>query len=77
MRQDRRFSLTRVTHVGVNNLPKDLSDAFTRKARPHESGAAVLPHCIDDSTAPACRGVRCWWTGRARARPCARAWPAR
>ena len=47
--KDKRFLLTRVTHVGVNNLPKDLSDTLTRKAQPHESGAAVLPHWIDDS----------------------------
>ncbi len=47
-RQDKRFLLTRVTHVGVNNLPKDLSDTLTRKAKPHESGAAVLPHWLGD-----------------------------
>ena len=47
--KDKRFLLTRVTHVGVNNLPKDLSDTLTRKAQPHESGAAVLPHWIDDA----------------------------
>jgi type VI secretion system VgrG family protein len=47
--KDKRFLLTRVTHVGVNNLPKDLSDTLTRKARPHESGAAVLPHWLDDT----------------------------
>ena len=46
--KDKRFLLTRVTHVGVNNLPKDLSDTLTRKAKPHESGAAVLPHWLDD-----------------------------
>ena len=47
--KDKRFLLTRVTHVGVNNLPKDLSDTLTRKGRPHESGAAVLPHWVDDT----------------------------
>jgi uncharacterized protein involved in type VI secretion and phage assembly len=47
--KDKRFLLTRVTHVGVNNLPKDLSDTLTRKAKASESGAAVLPHWIEDT----------------------------
>ena len=47
--KDKRFLLTRVTHVGVNNLPKDLSDALTRKVKTSASGAAVLPAWVDDS----------------------------
>ena len=47
--KDKRFLLTRVTHVGVNNLPKDLSDTLTRQADKNESGAAVLPHWIDET----------------------------
>ena len=47
--KDKRFLLTRVTHVGVNNLPKDLSDTLTRKAKASKSGAAVLPHWLDDT----------------------------
>jgi type VI secretion system VgrG family protein len=47
--KDKRFLLTRVTHVGVNNLPKDLSDTLTRKADKSESGAAVLPHWVDET----------------------------
>ncbi len=47
--KDKRFLLTRATHVGVNNLPKDLSDTLTRKAKASESGAAVLPHWLDEA----------------------------
>ena len=47
--KDKRFLITRVTHVGVNNLPKDLSDTLTRKANRSESGAAVLPHWVDET----------------------------
>ena len=47
--KDKRFLLTRVTHVGVNNLPKDLSDTLTRKAKSGESGAGVLPHWLADT----------------------------
>ncbi len=30
--KDKRFLLTRVTHVGVNNLPRDLSDTLRASA---------------------------------------------
>ena len=47
--KDKRFLLTRATHVGVNNLPKDPGESLTRKANKSESGAAVLPHWLDDT----------------------------
>ena len=47
--KDKRFLITRVTHVGVNNLPKDFSNTLTRKANKNESGAAVLPHWVDET----------------------------
>ena len=42
-----RDQATRVTHVGVNNLPKDAGATLTGKAASHAGGAAVLPSWID------------------------------
>jgi type VI secretion system secreted protein VgrG len=46
--QDKRFLVTRVTHVGVNNLPQELSDALTRRSKASERGAAALQPWVDD-----------------------------
>jgi type VI secretion system secreted protein VgrG len=45
--KDKRFLLTRVVHVGVNNLPKDPNSTLTHHARPGLRGAAVLPAWVD------------------------------
>jgi type VI secretion system secreted protein VgrG len=42
--QDKRFLLTRVTHVGVNNLPKELNASLIRKDV--EGGVGLLPRWI-------------------------------
>ena len=42
--QDKRFLVTRVTHVGVNNLPKELNESLIRKDV--DGGVGVLPHWI-------------------------------
>jgi type VI secretion system secreted protein VgrG len=42
--QDKRFLLTRVTHVGVNNLPRELNESLIRKHV--EGGVGVLPRWI-------------------------------
>ena len=41
------FLLTHITHAGINNLPKDLSQAIA--ARLHEGGADLLEPWVDDA----------------------------
>ena len=44
---DRTFLLTHVTHAGINNLPKDLSERIA--AHLHEGGADLLQPWVDDA----------------------------
>ncbi|WP_343995984.1 type VI secretion system Vgr family protein, partial [Ideonella azotifigens] len=46
--EDKRFLLTSVTHVGINNLPKDLSDAIAKAFKtPAGKDPALLPDWIE------------------------------
>jgi type VI secretion system secreted protein VgrG len=46
--QDKRFLLTRVTHIGINNLPKDPSSALIRQAKTFgQASADLLPTWLD------------------------------
>ncbi len=44
---DTTFLLTQLTHAGINNLPKDLSEAIAKRLQ--EGGADLLKPWVDDA----------------------------